>query len=54
MSNSDARQQALEARDGFELEPTGLVAYKSGGKVIAIGSDEALKGCDDLPSTVAV
>ena len=48
MSNSDARQRALGVRDAFEFEPTSLVTYRSAGRVIALGDDDALRGCDEI------
>ncbi len=52
MSNRDARAQALAARDAYPLEPTGQVSYRSGGKIVAIGDDEALRLCDELPASL--
>jgi hypothetical protein len=54
MSNSEARQQALEVRDGFALEPTSLISYRSSGKLIALGDAETLKQCDQLPPTLEI
>lgn len=54
MSNSDARQRALEVRDGFEFEPTSLVTYRSAGKIIALGDEETLQQCDRLPPTLDI
>ncbi len=54
MSNSEARQQALEVRDAFALEPTSLITYRSNGKVIALGDDAMLEQCDELPATVDI
>ncbi|HEY5738270.1 MAG TPA: 4Fe-4S binding protein [Gammaproteobacteria bacterium] len=49
MSNSDARQHALEARDRAPLEATDLVSYGSAGRILAVGDDAALEHCDRLP-----
>ncbi|TNF91165.1 MAG: hypothetical protein EP300_01210, partial [Gammaproteobacteria bacterium] len=54
MSNAKARGSALDARDSFEFEPTSLVSYQSSGKVIALGDEEALRRCDELPSTLEI
>ena len=54
MSNAKARGSALDARDSFEFEPTSVVSYQSSGKVIALGDEEALRRCDELPSTVEI
>jgi len=54
MGNSEARQQALEVRDSFELEPTSLITYQSSGKVIALGDDEMLQQCDALPAAIDI
>ena len=52
MNNSDARQQALAARDAFELQPTSIVSYRSNGKVIALGEAAELARCDELPAAI--
>jgi len=49
MSNSDARQQALEARDRAPLEATDLIRYRSAGRILALGAEAALEHCDSLP-----
>ena len=49
MSNSDARQQALEVHDAFEVEPTSLISYRSRGSILAFGDPAALARCADLP-----
>jgi ferredoxin len=54
MSNRQAQQQALTRRDSFEFEPTSLITYQSVGRVIAVGNDDALKRCTDLPGTLAL
>jgi len=54
MSNNEARRHALELRDAFALEPTGLVSYQSNGKVIALADDATLQRCDELPATVDI
>ncbi|MCP4387282.1 MAG: 4Fe-4S dicluster domain-containing protein [Gammaproteobacteria bacterium] len=54
MSNSEARQQALEVRDAFVLEPTSLITYRSNGKLIALGDAAMLKRCDELPATLEI
>jgi hypothetical protein len=54
MTNIDARQQALAVRDAFEFEPTSLISYRSSGKVIALGDDDALAKCADLPATLDI
>jgi ferredoxin len=52
MSNRQAQQQALALRDSFEFEPTSLVTYQSAGKVLAVGDDDGLKLCADLPASL--
>ena len=54
MSNSDARQRALEVRDAFKFEPTSLITYRSAGKIIALGDEETLQQCDRLPPTLDI
>ena len=54
MSNSEARQRALEVLTAFELEPTSLVTYRSTGKIIALGDDELLDKCNDLPASLDI
>jgi ferredoxin len=54
MSNVDARQQALAVGDAFEFEPTSLVSYQSTGKVIALGDDDALAKCSELPAALDI
>jgi ferredoxin len=54
MSNANARQQALALRDAFEFEPTSLVSYQSTGKVIALGDDDALAKCSELPAALDI
>ena len=54
MTNKQAQQQALALRDSFEFEPTSLVTYQSAGKVIAIGDDDALMRCTELPATLGL
>ncbi|MFZ9038101.1 MAG: 4Fe-4S binding protein [Gammaproteobacteria bacterium] len=54
MSNSEARQRALEVLTAFELEPTSLVTYRSTGKIIALGDDGLLDKCSDLPSSLDI
>lgn len=49
MSNSDARQHALQARDGIALEATSLIRYQSAGRILALGDEAALEHCDQLP-----
>ena len=48
MSNTEARQAALERRDHFEFEPTSLVSYQSKGKILALGDSDSLASCADL------
>ncbi|MDH3387741.1 MAG: 4Fe-4S binding protein [Gammaproteobacteria bacterium] len=48
MSNSDARQRAFKVRDAFAFEPTSLVTYRSAGRIIALGDDDALRACDEI------
>ena len=52
MSNRQAQQQALGLRDSFEFEPTSLVTYQSAGRVIAVGDDDALQRCAELPASL--
>ena len=52
MSNNDAQKQALAQRDAFQFEPTSLISYQSAGKVIAVGDDDALAKCIELPATL--
>ncbi len=52
MSNNDAQKQALAQRDAFEFEPTSLISYQSAGKVIAVGDNDALAKCIELPATL--
>ncbi len=54
MSNIDAQQQALKSRDSFDFEPTSLVSYQSSGKVVALGDDEALQKCAELPESLDI
>lgn len=54
MSDTEARAQALAARDASQFEPTSLVTYRSGGKIIAIGDDDALEACAQLPAGLAL
>ncbi|MGD8419688.1 MAG: 4Fe-4S binding protein [Gammaproteobacteria bacterium] len=54
MSDNPARQQALAARDNTPLEATGRVSYRSAGRIVALGDDDALGRCDELPSTLAI
>ncbi len=51
MTNQQAQQRALALRGSFEFEPTSLVTYRSAGKVIAIGDDDALNRCAELATT---
>lgn len=53
MSNTDARQQALQAMSGFVPQPTAAVTYRSNGKVLVLGSKEEIKACDQLPDEVS-
>ncbi len=53
MSNLDARQQALEAVNGFVPQPTAAITYQSNGKVLVLGSKEQVKACDQLPDEVS-
>lgn len=52
MSNIEARKQALAVRDAVEFEPTSLVGYQSGGKVLALGDAESLASCAGLPDGI--
>ena len=54
MSNNQARDQALAARDAVRLEPTGLVTYRSAGKLLVLGDETALTRCADLPDSIDV
>ena len=54
MNNNNARKQALATRDAFVLEPTSLITYRSSGKVIALGDDETLEKCQQLPDTINI
>ncbi len=54
MSNNEARAQAITARDASQFQPTSLVTYRSGGKIIAVGDDAALKRCADLPAELQI
>ena len=54
MSNNDAQKQALAQRDAFQIEPTSLISYQSAGKVIAVGDDDALAKCIELPATLDI
>lgn len=49
MSNNNARKQALKAHDAYQPKPTSLITYRSSGRVIAIGDDDALDRCRELP-----
>ncbi len=49
MSDSQAREQALLAYDEVTPKPTSLITYRSSGQVIAIGGDDALGKCKELP-----
>lgn len=54
MSNSAARQKALETRDNARLEATGLIRYQSAGGIVALGDEAALERCDELPSALDI
>jgi len=54
MGNSDARQQALEARDRAPLEATDLIRYRSAGHILALGDEAALEHCDGLPAEIDI
>ena len=54
MSASEARRHALEARDAVALEATGRITYRSAGKVIALGDQQSLARCDELPAGIEV
>ena len=54
MSASEARRHALEARDAIALEATGRITYSSAGKVIALGDEQSLAHCDELPAGIEV
>jgi len=54
MSNNDAQKQVLALLDDFEFEPTSLITYQSAGKVIAVGDDNALMECSDLPDSLDI
>lgn len=48
MSDNAARLQALEARDNSPLEATGLISYRSAGRILALGDAVALERCGEL------
>jgi ferredoxin len=52
MSNSTAREQAIALFEAFKSEPTSLVSYRSGGKLLALGDAAQLQRCAELPATV--
>ena len=52
MSNTNAREQALALFDAFEVEPTSLVSYRSGGKLLVLGDAAQLQNCDALAAAV--
>jgi ferredoxin len=54
MSNEMARQQAMALFETFVVEPTSLVSYQSGGKLLALGDAEALLRCAELPDSVDI
>ena len=54
MSNGDARQQALALFESYEIEPTSLVSYQSGGKLLALGDVSQLSKCSELPGSIEV
>ena len=52
MSNGEARQQALALFESYQIEPTSLVSYQSGGKLLALGDASQLSKCSELPDSV--
>ena len=54
MSNTAARDQALELVASFEFEPTSLVSYRSQGKLLALGTPAELEKCAELPATIDI
>jgi len=54
MSNSTAREQAIALLDAFKFEPTSLVTYRSGGKLLALGDAGQLQRCAELPASIEI
>ena len=52
MAENGARELALAKLANFEVEATSLVAYQSSGRVIAVGPDDALELCAQLPDSI--
>jgi len=54
MSNSAAREQAIALFEAFKIEPTSLVTYRSGGKLLALGDTGQLRRCAELPASIEI
>jgi ferredoxin len=54
MSDSEALKQAEAKRDAFSFVPTSLITYRSSGQIIALGDDQSLQKCCELPSTLNI
>jgi ferredoxin len=54
MSNSAAREQAIALFEAFRFEPTSLVTYRSGGKLLALGDSGQLQRCAELPASIEI
>lgn len=52
MSNANAREQAIALFDAFEVEPTSLVSYRSGGKLLVLGDAAQLQRCGALSPAI--
>ncbi len=50
--NQPAIQAAITAMASVTVEPTSLVSYQSNGKLLALGSQTLLQGCNALPAEV--
>jgi len=52
MSNGAAREQAIALFEAFKFEPTSLLTYRSGGKLLALGDAAQLQRCAELPASI--
>jgi ferredoxin len=52
MSNSAAREQAIALFESFKIEPTSLLSYRSGGRLLALGDATQLQRCAELPASI--
>ncbi|MFT5218827.1 MAG: ferredoxin [Planctomycetota bacterium] len=52
MKNNEARKLAMESCAQIEQRPTSLITYRSAGRVIVLGSEQALEKCDQLSGKI--